>query len=104
MVIAETADLHGQIGWFDQLQSMTTVRIPISPRGWRWSATRRRVLIDPGVDVFPKTSGRDAWRSAESGKGSLSGHEHSLSEGNQLTDGHAIACDDECLPFRPGPA
>ena len=48
-----------------------TTEVSMSPRGWRGSATRRRILIDQGVYVFPKTSGRHAWRAGESGQGSF---------------------------------
>ena len=75
----------------------------MSPRAWRGSATRCRILIDQSVNVLPKTSERDAWRAGERGKGSFGRYEHPLSEGNELADGHAIARDDEGLPLVQGP-
>src|SRR5260221_3688591 len=83
-------------------KSMTT-DVSMSPRGGRGSATGRRIMIDQGVQVFPKTSERDAWRAGESGQSSLGLYKHPLSHGNQLADGHAIACDDECFPLVQGP-
>jgi hypothetical protein len=61
------------------------------------------MLVNQGVYVLPKTSGRYAWRAGESGKGSFGRYEDPLSQGNQFADGHAIACDDECLPLVQGP-
>jgi hypothetical protein len=101
MVIAEMAISAGKSADSISSKSMTT-DVSMSPRGWRVSATRRWILIDQGVYVFPKTSGRNAWGAGESRKDSFGRYEHALSQRNQLTHGHAIACDDECLlPGRP---
>src|SRR5207247_5555776 len=102
MVIAETAISTGKSAGSISSRSMTT-DVSMRPRGWRGSATRHWILIDSGVYVFPKTSGRNAWSARESGKGSFGRHEHPLSQRNQLTNRHAIACDDECLPLVQGP-
>ena len=76
-----------------------TTDVSMSPRGWRELATRRGILIDHGVDIFPKPPGRHAWSAGEGGKGSFGRYEHPLSQRNQLTNGHAIARDDEGLPL-----
>jgi hypothetical protein len=70
MVIAETATSTGKSAGSISSKSMTT-EVSMSPRGWRGSATRRWILIDQGVYVFPKTFAHDAWRPGECGKGSF---------------------------------
>ncbi|MEX2660922.1 MAG: hypothetical protein WD227_03285, partial [Vicinamibacterales bacterium] len=102
MVIAETAISTGKSVGSISSKSMTT-DVSMSPRGWRGSATRRWILIDRGVYVFPKTFARDAWRPGECGKGSFDRYEHALSQGNQLAHGHAVARDDEGFPLVQGP-
>ncbi len=80
-----------------------TTEVAMSPRGWRESATRRGVLIDHGVHVFPKTPERHAWSAGKGGQSGFGGYEHPLSQRSQLTDGHTIARDDEGFPLVQGP-
>src|SRR5216684_3183946 len=101
MVIAETAISSGKPADSISSRSMTT-DVSMSPRGWRGSATRRWIPIDQGVHVFPKTSEHHARSAGESGKDRFGRYEHPLTQRNQLTDGHAIACDDECLALVQG--
>ncbi len=71
----------------------------MSPRGWRESATRRWILVDQSIHVFPKASGRHAWSAGKGGQSGFGRHEHPLSQRSQLTDGHTIARDDEGFPL-----
>ena len=75
----------------------------MSPPAWRSSGTWGGILIDQDVDIFPKPPTCDAWRAGKGGQDSFGRHEYALSNGDQLADGHAIACDDERLPPVQGP-
>ena len=64
---------------------------------------RRGILIDHGVYIFPKPPGRYAWSARKGGQSGVGRDEHPLSQRDQLTDGHAIARDDEGFPLVQGP-
>ncbi len=68
------------------------------PRAWRLSGTRRRILIDGGVNIFPEFPERDAWRTREGGKGRFDRYERPPTQGDQLANGHAVARNDEGFP------
>src|SRR5947199_10113 len=93
----ETATSRGNSAGSINARSMT-IEVSMSPRARRWSATRRGVLVDHRVDIFPKPPGCDVWRAGKSGRCSVGRYEHPLAQRDQLADRHAIACDDEGLP------
>lgn len=80
-----------------------TTEVSMSPRAWRPSGTWCGILIDHGVDVFPKARGYYAWRAGEGSQDSFGRHEYSLANGDQLADRYAIPYDDEGLPPVQGP-
>ena len=61
------------------------------------SGTRRRILIDRSIDVFPKPFEGSLWRGGKDRKNSVGGNENPLPNRNQLADRHTMASDDEGL-------
>lgn len=69
----------------------------MSPRAWRGSATRTRALIEEGVDVASESLPVDRRCARKLSDGSLRADELTISKRCQLTNGDAVAGDDEGL-------
>ena len=69
----------------------------MSPRAWLGSATRTRTLIEDGVDVSSESLPVDRRCARKQSDGDLRANELTLSQRCQLTNGDAIARDDEGL-------
>ena len=67
------------------------------PRGRRWSATRRCVLVRYVVEVGAEPVSVDGWRVAEHREDGVGGHEAMTAHRSQLSDGCPVAGDDEGL-------
>ena len=70
----------------------------MTPRLWRGSATRSRLLVEKRIDVVAEPPSVDGGRAVENGDCGLRCHELALSQRRQLSDRHAVASYDERLP------
>ena len=65
------------------------------PRGLGWSATRSGVVVERRGDVRAEAGRVDSRRAGERGDCGVCGDELAGAQGDELSDGHAIARHDE---------
>jgi len=96
IVMADTATSSGNSPAEIPSRSIRT-DVSIKPRAWRWSGTRRRVLVDEASNVATEPGSSDSRCAGKGGHGCFGRDKHPLAYRGKFPYSNTIACDYEAL-------